>query len=57
MVRKGGFDRRNGDDRRGYDRGGDRRNGGHRNFGPKNDFNANTEDHSDNLDKNTEEFF
>jgi len=35
----------------------DRRNGGHRNFGPKNDFNTNTEDHSDNLDKNTEEFF
>lgn len=33
------------------------RRGGHRNFGPKNDFNANTEDHSDNLDKNTEEFF
>ena len=61
--RNGGFDRRNGDDRRGYDRGGDRRNGddrrngGHRNFGPKNDFNANAEDHSDNLDKNTEEFF
>ena len=23
----------------------------------ENDFNANTEDHSDNLDKNTEEFF
>ena len=61
--RNGGFDRRNGDDRRGYDRGGDRRNGddrrngGHRNFGPKNDFNANSEDHADNLDKNTEEFF
>ncbi len=35
----------------------DRRNGGHRNFGPKNDFNTNTEDHSDNLDKNTEKFF
>ena len=33
------------------------RRGGPRNFGPKNDFNANTEDHSDNLDKNTEEFF
>ena len=58
--RRGGFDRRGGDDRRGgFDRrnGDDRRNGGHRNFGPKNDFNANTEDHSDNLDKNTEEFF